>query len=415
MIRPTALIAFVMLCMGSVNASDDGQLLERLNPDICVDEPAHALDYSAYHVKLQNNHVDLNGDDWSILSEKFAAAARGDSAFRVVYLGDSHVQADFGGDVLRKRLAAESRYMGRGIIVPLKLAGTNQPVDYSMSMTSPYIASTLMRKPWSTEMTFTGVALQPMTDVFDLKVHLPSPACHLRLFTRGGLFSAGELSCDDGVMPFDSHVDADGLLNICSEKPVSDFVLTLHGDGQAVLGGIEAMSDSVGTVLHSIGNNGATYSAYSLVDRFGSEFSALHPDLVIIALGTNEAFGRTSVADLTVSIENLIGSIRRYSPHAKILLVGPAECYRKTYTRRKGRRRVRSQVVNTKVATLARAIRLYAEANNIPYYNHYAVAGRAASLKNAHLLGKDGVHYTREGYKLWGNLLADALLERLKQ
>ena len=86
-----------------------------------------------------------------------------------------------------------------------------------------------------------------------------------------------------------------------------------------------------------------------------ADLSALSPDLVIIALGTNEAFGRISVETLQNNIDVLLSTIRAHSPEAKILLVGPTECYRKVYRRRKGRRRTSSTVVNTKTADIARA------------------------------------------------------------
>ncbi|MBP3537890.1 MAG: hypothetical protein J6J93_10200, partial [Muribaculaceae bacterium] len=98
---------------------------------------------------------------------------------------------------------------------------------------------------------------------------------------------------------------------------------------------------------------------------------------------------------------------------AKILLVGPADCYKKIRRRRRGRRRT-VQVVNTKAAEIARTMRLFAEEKGIPYYNQYAVAGSAASQRKAHLLGSDGVHYTAAGYRLWGNLLSDAILDGMK-
>lgn len=411
-----ATVLLVGLLSGAVVcAVDDSQLYERLNPLISQEDVSEEIDYSIYPVKLGNNHVNLNGDSWDALRIKFDAAGRGDSTFTVVYLGDSHVQADFGGSVLRRRLAAASRYRGRGLIAPLKLAGTNQPLDYGISISSEYIASSLIRTPWSTEMSFSGAAVQPMTDTFCIKLNAPVPTSRMRLFSRGELFELERLKADGEEINFDSFVDRDGLLNIIPERSGVAFELGLKGDRQTVLGGVELLSDSVGTIVHSIGNNGATYSSYSLIERFGSEFAALGADLVVIALGTNEAFGRTTASELTNNMDNLLESIRRYSPRTKIMLVGPAECFKKTYIRRKGRRRVRSQVVNTKVATIARTIRQYAEANNIPYYNTYAVAGRASAQRRAHLLSKDGVHYTRTGYNLWGNLLADAILEKLRQ
>ena len=64
---------------------------------------------------------------------------------------------------------------------------------------------------------------------------------------------------------------------------------------------------------------------------------------------------------------------------------------------------------------MARAIRLYAEKEGVAYYNHYAVAGSAAKMKSAGILSRDGVHFSAKGYRLWGNLLSDALLNQLQK
>ncbi len=34
-------------------------------------------------------------------------------------------------------------------------------------------------------------------------------------------------------------------------------------------------------------------------------------------------------------------------------------------------------------------------------------------MKNSKILGTDGVHFTAGGYRLWGSLLADAIISQL--
>lgn len=363
----------------------------------------------------------MHGDNWADLSKKFSAAVRGDSLFTVVYLGDSHVQADFGGSVLRERLIAASRPAGRGIILPFKLASTNQPLDYHFGIKSEYVSSKLMKMPWSAPMCFTGAVCQPMTRNFKFNFSSKHAFSKLRLHTRGTIPEIKGVSSENMNIAFSAYKDSLGLLCLDLENAVDNVDISFSSDRTTVFGGVELLVDTVGTVVHSIGNNGATFSAYGTIEHFGSELSTLSPDLIIIALGTNEAFGKVSVDAFTMQIDNLVKSVKMHSPKSKILLVGPTECYRKTYryVRRNGkRRRVSSTVVNTKAATIAKAIRLYGEAEGIPYYNHYALAGgagAAAKMKSAKVLSSDGVHFTAAGYRLWGNLLADAVLSELLQ
>ncbi len=416
------LSAIFILAVGLLSASAQDETFDstmtemRLNPEIEAGDTLLPTDYSVYpFIKPDKNKIDLNGDDWSELARKFEAAKEGLEKFSVVYLGDSHIQADFGGDILRQRLAAASRYAGRGLIIPFKIAGTNQPLDYKFSTSSPVTTSKLMRTPWATEMTFTGIGLQPSGHRYTLEFSSPAPTRRLRLHTRGTPPGPTELLADGRTVDFTARTDSDGLTVIEIPYSAYDFKLTAKGDKTTVYGGIELISDSTGTVVHSIGNNGATFLAYATIDRFGSELANLSPDLIIIALGTNEAFGRTTEASLRNNIDVLLSSIRSFSPDAKILLVGPTDCYKRVYSRRKGRRRrTATTVPNPKAATMARTIRQYAEKEGIPYYNHYAVAGSAAAMKNAKVLSRDGVHFTATGYRLWGNLLSDAILKQLQ-
>ena len=93
--------------------TDDSQTELRLNPEIELNMPV-GVDVSKYpFLHLDDNRIEMNGADWSRLADIFTGAKSGDNLFSVIYLGDSHIQADFGGDMLRERLMSQSRPAGR--------------------------------------------------------------------------------------------------------------------------------------------------------------------------------------------------------------------------------------------------------------------------------------------------------------
>lgn len=399
-------------------AHDNSQADLRLNPEIESSAgSAAAADYP--FLKLEDNAVILNGDDWSSLAAKYKAALEGESLFSVVYLGDSHIQADFGGAVLRAKLSGDRR-AGRGIMIPFRLAGTNQPLDYRINTTEPYVSSRLLKMPWATDMPFTGVGIRPVSRDFSFELSSDIPFSRLRFFHKGGVPELARVEgarTDSLAYKIESTSDYTVLELDRSMPAVS---IAFKGDKSTVFSGVEALSDTLGVVVHSIGNNGACYSSYGLIEGFGSGLSMLEPDLVVIALGTNEAFGRSTSVEIEADIAGLIGKIRRHNPKSKILLVSPAECYKKVYRRTKKRngrrRRTAATVVNTKIATVRETVQRYAAESGIAFYDHYAVAGgagAAAELKKAGLLGRDGIHYSTTAYRLWGALLADAIAVRL--
>lgn len=393
-------------------ADDEAQTELRLNPQI---EESRTLARQNYpFLNLEANKISMNGDDWSDLRRQFAAARDSGELFSIVYLGDSHVQADFGGAVLRSRLAKEASSAGRGLIIPFKLAGTNQPADYTIRLTSPYLSSKLLKMPWSVEMPFTGIGVQPQTSRALFEIAADEPFGLVRLHLRGELpqvASARDLELNRSI-DFE-YTDSTIILS----RPTHRLGIEFEQTDKTVFGGFELLNGNGGILTHSIGNNGATYSSYASIDRFGSQIVSLGADLVVIALGTNEAFGSISEETLENDIDNLIDAIRRHKPDVKFLLVSPVECFRRTYRRRKGRRRVVGTAVNTKVARMRGVIMRYARENGIPFYDTYSVAGgagAAAKMKSAKVLGSDGVHFTAGGYRLWGALLADAIIEELE-
>lgn len=407
-------VSAIFMC-ASVRAQDDNQASERIDPTLETTAD-NVVSYSAYRfLDLERNHLQMNNADWSALRSRFEAACAGDTTFNVVYLGDSHIQADFGGSVLRSRLADEVGSAGRGIIIPFRIAGTNQPVDYTITSTGSTLTSRLLKQPWVTDMPFTGIGVQPSSGSFTLHITSQQPFDRIRLLYSGvepriqALYGS-DVSC---AIDHELHPGASAVTTM----PQTDVHLRLADAASCVIGGIVLQSADAGSMVHSIGNNGATYSTYNQIARFGPQLAQLSPDLIIIALGTNEAFGTLDESVMYADIDILVNNIRQANPESRIMLVTPAECFRKRYRWRRGRRRAVGQTVNNKVKRARNVVERYGREHSLPVYDTYAIVGgdgAAARMKAAGVLGSDGVHYTSQGYKLQGSLLADALLEALR-
>lgn len=406
-----------------VYADNDEQSMLRQNP-VLESGTNIETDYAAYKfLNLEENKIKLNGDDWTSLKRKYTASVAGDGLFSIVYLGDSHVQADFGGSVLRKRLSDVSNSAGRGIIIPYKLASTNQPTDYSFDIDCKYVASKLLKLPWETNLSFTGVGVMPLSSKFGINLSCNEKFNRLRFFYHGSQPEIQRVNTLSGMsVNYSVESTIPGELSLITDSYLNDIDILFECSENLTIGGAELLADTAGCVVHSIGNNGATYANYHQIENFGAEISKLNADIIIIALGTNESFGKAGTETILYDINKLVSGIQDQNPSSHIVLVGPAECYKKAtrYVRNKNGkyRRIRSVIVNTKVAQVRNIIKTYAAEHGISYYDHYSVAGgvgAAKKMKNAKILSKDGVHYSYDGYCLWGNLLADAILEQISQ
>ncbi|MDE6062465.1 MAG: hypothetical protein K2G00_06925, partial [Duncaniella sp.] len=202
--------------------------------------------------------------------------------------------------------------------------------------------------------------------------------------------------------------------------------------GDLTIYGAALSGDRPGVFYHAIGNNGATYDSYNRIGTVGVGINPLQPALVIISLGTNEAFGKLggNPAQFKSAVHRLVSNIRNANPDALILLTTPMECHRSVVTtskvrvrRKKGKgyrtvtKTNKSYAVNRNIAPLRKAILDYGKQHGVAVYDWYEIAGgngASASWINAELFAKDRVHHTRTGYHLQGRLLYDALMDALR-
>jgi len=398
-------IIILLAAFTIVFAQDDTQSELRENPDIENESDVQSLlpdrNYPAY-INLEANHIKMNGADWSSLVQKLAIADS--SRVDIVHIGDSHLQADMGTAISRSRLGEHYGSAGRALIVPFKLAGTNEPVDYAVTSTTPMVQSRLLKLPWPTEMGFTGIGIRPEENEFGITISACEPFDSIAVFFTGDSLSL--------MSEYQSKIWP-GIMTISLPGTTSIADLRFHASENITFHGFNLVRGDAGVAYHVIGNNGATYGAYNMVPHFAEDVARFAPALIIISLGTNEAFNKISDEEMRLQMQAMIRDLRRTCPDAKLLLTTPSECQRKI----KRRRRRAVYVVNNNVKRLRDVILGFAESEGIPVYDFYNVAGGAGSsfewLKDS-TLNKDHIHLTRAGYTIQGHLFTDALEEAFR-
>lgn len=364
-------------------------------------------------ISLKDNVIKLNGDDWTVLRTKLLSDMEQGSPFTIVHIGDSHLQCDISSRRVRDRLSSLYGFAGRGLIVPLRITGTNQPDDYKITSSSAFHTKRLMQSGEGPEVGFTGVSIVPESREFEFNINANTPFEDVTMYYNGCQPKIVSMTGDDGFIAGDIKYAVNGEFNISLIHPVSYLKIRFRSSSTINIYGFNLKSDTEGVLYHTIGNNGAAYISYCGISDFGSRIAGLTPDLVIISLGTNEAYGRLDQSEFTSSVDRLVSMIKRHSPGVKILLTTPSETQRKVYTRqRRRRKRVVSYSVNGNVAKIRQYILDYGKAYKIPVYDWYEVAGgENSSVKwlADNLLSKDRIHKTRTGYAVEGELLFNAL------
>lgn len=365
---------------------------------LVVDLPAPAQPGGIKHAA---NRIVLNGDDWSGLIINLNSHHRTNRKFTIVHIGDSHVQPGIISDEVRRVLQERYGNGGRGLISPLALAGTNEPSDYLLKSTSAIsAASKLLSSSKPAGMGFTGVAVKFSGSSTTLSIRAKQAAdefYRITLFhSQGSGFEAWQ-----GGKLLKGHDISDTATDYVLREMTDTAVLRLTGN--ASLYGVRLLNSKRGVVVDCIGNNGATYRSYLNIGGFARQLRDLDPQLVIISLGTNEAYGDFSA--LSSNIDLLLSSIKRECHDVKFLLTTPLETHKrggKGYRTQVGIAQVRDVIVN------------YGRSHHVPVWDFYRVAGGTGAASRwlaVNYMSSDHLHLLPDGYHYQGKLLAKALLQ----
>jgi lysophospholipase L1-like esterase len=172
--------------------------------------------------------------------------------------------------------------------------------------------------------------------------------------------------------------------------------------------GFMLMNSHPGILYHAIGVNGARYVDYTS-RSYIRQLALLKPSLLIVSLGTNEACGRNfSKMQFSLQVDALIRLIREELPETALLITTPAESYRRTYKNKK-----RYYVRNDNISQVSEAITAYTKEQGVACWDLFSITGGYNSCKkwfDAGMLGRDRIHFSREGYGEQGVLLYKALV-----
>lgn len=168
------------------------------------------------------------------------------------------------------------------------------------------------------------------------------------------------------------------------------------------LNGIVLEKDAPGLMYSSIGVNGAKFSDYNKYPLFFEQLKALHPDLLIFSLGTNESYDHMEAAAYISELRKFISNIKAQNIDVPIIIMTPPPSL------------LKARKPNVYVRDYAKAIIEAAQTDGFAVwdlYNEFGGFDGIRSLKATGLIGPDWVHYSKKGYEKQGNLFTEAFLK----
>ncbi|MEG1671319.1 MAG: GDSL-type esterase/lipase family protein [Mucinivorans sp.] len=339
----------------------------------------------------------------------------------VVHYGDSHIQGGILGETLMRHYALVYGTAGRGFISPHKLAGQNEPRDYSITSSVRHTALMVNERGDELSRGVSGVSIAAPAGIdYTLKVmDLPEDSIDYR-FSRVVVFHdslapvvsvrdtsiLGECGADDTFRSYTTTIE---LLD-----PTDSLLLVTHSDPPFSGGPIYGFSlenNRSGVIYHAMGVNGACYTHWGRYADIARQSEALAPQLIVISLGSNEASGSNFVESAFLSeVDSFVSALRRANPTSAVLLVSPPEAMRRV-------RGSRTRRPNKNFEAVSLALARYAAEHGIAFFDLYRATGGANSSVSwavAGMMGRDRIHYTAEGYRLQGALIFTAIERGMK-
>ena len=158
-----------------------------------------------------------------------------------------------------------------------------------------------------------------------------------------------------------------------------------------------------GILYHSIGVNGATFRDYNQSEYFFQQLSSLHPDLIILSLGTNESLeGHFSAQNFDGQVLELLQSLSKAAPMADILLTTPPDG------------KLNRTNPNPHLIPISAEIKKLALDSRTGLWDFFTIMGGPGAMDNWYAEGfaqKDKLHLNKAGYERMGELLFEALME----
>jgi lysophospholipase L1-like esterase len=368
-------------------------------------------------IQYQENQFEgvRNNPGYEELFAKFDTLIRsGNNHINIVHIGGSHIQADIYTHRIREDL--QSFYPGilgsRGFFFPYPLAKTNSPSNLKITYTGEWLTSKNTEALPAFTLGLSGITAALVSKTGALHIVSQYDSLQNYDFNRIRIFcNVTDSMAIPQILP-QELVEAVSVnpLGRYIQYSLSEYIDTLRlvidqPDSTQVpfqLYGISLENDDPGVVYNTIGVNGARFTSYLKCNLFRPQLSSLHPDWVIISIGTNEGNTRSFDPE-AYQAEYLmfLDSVRMAAPHAAILLTVPNDSYLfKRYS-------------NNNTAKIREVIYRIAREYGYGVWDFYTIMGglnSAATWYNNGLMGKDHIHFNKPGYLLKGDLFFSAFL-----
>ncbi len=332
---------------------------------------------------------------------------------RVVHIGDSHVQAGFFTNGLRKEF---HEILGcgvkeRGFVFPFAITQNTGPLNVVQKFEGEWKK---VKTP-NANLGINAIAVQSQ-DTAKLKLYFKNQngyeldfdsvcvfghwdTAFFNCWIKGNLDKNWHLSLPYHWIKLD--ILSDTLHLILEPKNTSDK------NQNAQINGLYLGNNLNGITFSEIGLNGAKLSDFLSAPLLNKELKFLQPDLIIVSLGTNDLVKAKLDSLLFYNqYDSLLFKLKHANKLASIILTVPPDF------------KINRKYPVPDLLIARKIILSLAKKHNCAVWDLFSVMGGANSIQiwvDANLVANDKIHFKPKGYVLQGELLAQALINQYNE
>lgn len=339
---------------------------------------------------------------------------RGEGQINILHVGGSHIQAGIWSGSVREALHAlhPGIVAGRGFVFPYRAARTNTPYDYTVDYAGGWEGCRNVEKNKDCNLGALGISVTTERNDAWLKIALDENNSIDYRFTKAIVYH----STDAQSFCFEFPNDPTATIETFADKGYSKITFTRALDNLHLqvkqtdslqqyftCYGFKLETDKPGIYYNAVGVNGADVPAYLRSPNFARDLHTSPPDLVILSIGINDAlYPSFSPQAYKENYRELIRRIKSVAPEAAILFTTNNDSYFKR------------RYVNPNGEKVKQAMSELSAQFNTAVWDMYSIMGGRGSIDtwiDARLAKTDKLHFTGDGYRLLGSLLASAIIQ----
>ncbi len=333
----------------------------------------------------------------------------------IVHFGDSHIQADFFSGQMRMHFNDEKLLGngGRGYFFPCSMASTSNPYNISVNYKGTWTGCRNVEASKSCSWGLSGMTATTQSTDAQFTIDPNKLSQHKYAITRVKIYYQVnnkssfyvKIMLPEGAI-YPTRLDADGFAEFILPHSQTSITFALEKRFEYqnffTLEGVSLENDFAGVQYTAVGVNSATVLSFLKTPKFENHMHSLTPDLVVISLGTNDAYTNNFDAmSYKVNLSRLVKRIKNASPLSSILITTPGDCA------------LPGGKINTSNLSAVRMIMEVANEQNCAVWDIFNIMGGLGSVSKWLSLGlsaPDRVHLSGKGYQLQGDLMYDALI-----